>query len=307
VVLLALAAGCGGSDAPAEPEIVVDDAAASGDVTVVGATRTHVFWTAGSHVEVAATATLPAAALELGTTTGNVAHAGDSVIFAADAGLVAADVTGELRTISRTLPETFAGSDTSLPAFPMIARSTGAVVDWGIDDVTMSTTLNKVDRCDHMVVTRNLIYVAADGAQTRRLLWIDQRTGIIAPGTGTASWASMFAGGGMPEATYTGRIVDADDNGALWLVEEMPSQRALLVSDPVQGDAAIVLANIQGASGFFASSTYVYWQEGSELLSAPRVGGSASIVATLPGAAGAFADGYVYFVHGRAIERLRVE
>ena len=34
---------------------------------------------------------------------------------------------------------------------------------------------------------------------------------------------------------------------------------------------------------------------------------AASIAASLPGPAGAFADGYVYFTHGVAIERLRVE
>ncbi|HUS28509.1 MAG TPA: hypothetical protein VMZ53_08370, partial [Kofleriaceae bacterium] len=106
---------------------------------------------------------------------------------------------------------------------------------------------------------------------------------------------------------YEGRIVDADDSGALWLVEEMPSGRAIVVAEPVQGEASLVLPHVSRATGFFASAGSLYWQEGDELLTAPRAGGAASIVASLPGAAGAVADGYVYFVNGSAIERLPVE
>jgi len=136
---------------------------------------------------------------------------------------------------------------------------------------------------------------------------IEQNSGMITPVTASSTWGPMFPGGSPIGATYKGRIVDANDDGALWLVEEMPSGRGIVVSEPVQGDATLLLEHVNGATGFFATSDAMYWQEGDELLTAPRAGGAASIVATLPGPAGAIADGYAYFVDGNAIKRLPVD
>jgi hypothetical protein len=117
----------------------------------------------------------------------------------------------------------------------------------------------------------------------------------------------MFPGGASDGATYRGRIVHADDDGALWLVEEIPSGRGIVVSEPVQGDATVLLEHLAGASGFFATPDALYWQEDDALLSAPRAGGAAEIISSLPGPAGALADGYIYFVDGTAIKRLPLE
>jgi hypothetical protein len=206
--------------------------------------------------------------------------------------------------IVATTPEAL-GGNAAVP--PVSAWTSGAVVSWGVDSEEMMATLNRVDSCDHARVTSHDIYVAAIGNGERRLVRIDQTTAAVMGVTSSSTWADMFPGGGTAGATYAGRIVDADDHGALWLVEETPTKRGLLIDAPAQGQAAVLLQHLQGATGLFASPDALYWQEGQELLTAPRAGGAASIVASLPGAAGAFADGYIYFVNGNAIERMHVE
>jgi len=201
-------------------------------------------------------------------------------------------------------PDALAGN-TLAP--PLVTWTSGAVVSWGVDGMEGTTTLTRIDRCDHARVTGRSIYVATDGGSGRRLLRIDQQTAVITPVTSSNTWAPMFPNGGAAGATYLGRIVGADDEGALWLVEEMPTRRGIVVSLPVNGDPSVVLQHLSNATGFFVSETSLYWQEGDALLGAPRAGGAAEIVATLPGVAGAVADGYVYFTDGSAIERLPVE
>ncbi|HSD88809.1 MAG TPA: hypothetical protein VLB44_14880 [Kofleriaceae bacterium] len=306
--LAAVLGACGGSNN--KPEIVVRDATIDGAAPVIiGATAETVSWSASpgagtTSIAAASLASLPAQGNRLATASGPVAPAGDQVLFAADHLISRVGIDGAVLRLTTADPEALAGSS---DAVPVMAWTLGPVVSWGIDDVQMTATFTKIDRCDHARVTGQRIYVAADGASGRRLLRIDQSTGVVTPITSSSIWAPMFPGGGMAGATYRGRIVDANDDGALWLIEEMPSRRGIVVLEPVQGEASVLLEHVTGATGFFASQEALYWQEGDALLTAPRTGGAASIIASLPGPAGALADGYVYFTDGAAIERLRVE
>jgi hypothetical protein len=303
-MLVAVLGACGG-DSTDPTEVVIADASLGGAApSVLGATSTTVFWSASTRIGGGSLASLPAAGAELAVASGPVAHAGEHVVFVADGNISHVDIEGVVQRITTGAPDAVAGN---AAASPVVVWTTGPMVEWGVDDPQMTTSLPRIDRCDHLRVTAKQIYVAADGASTRRLLRIDQQTGDITAITASSTWAPMFPHGGTAGATYRGRIVDADDEGVLWLVEEMPTERGLLVSAPMQGDASVLLDHVSGASGFFASETALYWQEGDELLTAPRTGGAASIVASLPGPAGGFADGYVYFTNGAAIERLRVE
>lgn len=307
--LAVLLTACGSDSGPSF-ELVISDARVDGGAPVVlGATASTVTWSAsaGGGITLVARgslAKLPTEQQKVATATGPVATAGDSVLFAADNTISRVDVDGTVERLTAGTPEALAGS---AEAVPVIAWTSGAVVSWGVDDAQRTATLTKIDRCDHARVSSHHIFVAADGASGRRLLRIEQSTGVITPVTASSTWAPMFPGTAADGSTYRGRIVHADDDGALWLVEEMPSGRGIVVSEPVQGDAAVLLEHLTNASGFFATPDALYWQEDDALLSAPRAGGPAEIVASLPGAAGAVADGYVYFVDGTAIKRLPLE
>jgi hypothetical protein len=307
-LLAAALSACGGSET--KPELVVGDATIDGaPPVVIGATASTVGWTASAgagttHIAAASLASLPAQGQQLATASGLVAPAGDHVLYVANQTISRVSLDEAALRLTTADPEALAASSDPVP---VMAWTLGPVVSWGVDDLQTTATLAKIDRCDHARVTSQYIYVAADGATGRRLLRIDQRTGDVTPITSSTTWAPMFPGGAVDGATYVGRIVDANDDGALWLVEEMPSRRGILVHEPVQGDATVILEHVSGATGFFGSADALYWQEGDALLTAPRAGGPASIIASLPGAAGALAGGYVYFAHGAAIERLRVE
>jgi hypothetical protein len=307
--LVAVLGACS-DDATSTPEVVIENASLGGTVPqILGATSTSLFWTASptaasTLVGGAALASLPAQGSELASGSGRVAHAGEFAAFVADGAISRVDTAGTVQRVTRATPEALAANAAEMP---VVAWTVGATVSWGVDDAQQTATFTKVDSCDHVRVSAHQIYVAADGASGRRLLRIDPRTAMITPMTSSSTWGPMFPGGVTAGATYRGRIVDADDDRALWLVEEMPGGRGIVVSEPVQGEASVLLEHISNATGFFASPTALFWQEGDELLSAPRAGGAASIVATLPGPAGAVADGYVYFVDGSSIARLRVE
>ncbi len=289
---------------------MVPDATLGGQMPrVLGASATTVFWSASSGATTLVggvlLASLPVQGTQLATGIGPVAAMGDRVAFVSDRSVISlVDSAGVVQRVTDGSPETVGGSAT---AIPVVAWTVGSTVSWGVDANQQSVMLNKVTNCDHVRVTSEQIYLAVDGSGGRGLIRVEQRTGRIVPTSSSVSWATKFPGGATAGATYRGRIVAADDDGALWLVEEMPSGRGIVVSEPVVGEASVLLEHVSHAAGFFASADTLYWQEGDELLSAPRTGGAASIIATLPGAAGAFADGYVYFTHGTAIERLRVE
>jgi hypothetical protein len=307
--LVAVLGACSDDAASSAPEVVIADASLGGAAPhILGASATSLFWSASptaasTLVGGASLASLPAEGSELASGSGPVAHAGEYVVFVSDGTISRVDGAGAIQRVTNATPDVLAANAADVP---VVAWTDGATVSWGPDDAQMTATFTKVDSCDHVRVTPKQIFVAADGASGRRLLRIEQRTGMITPITSSSTWGPMFPGGAKAGATYRGRIVDADDERALWLVEEMPGGRGIVVSEPVQGDASILLEHISSATGFFASPTALYWQEGDELLSAPRAGGAASIIATLPGPAGAVADGYVYFVDGSAIARLRL-
>lgn len=301
VLALVGLAACGES-AETSFEIVVADTAAV--PTIVGATATTVFWSTGAAIGGAALAALPADARPLATSAGPIAHAGEVVLYVTEGRVWRVGIDGVAERVAPATPDAL-GGNTRTP--PIAAFTTGADVSWGANDAQTVVTLSKTDACDQVWVTDHQIYVAAASASGGRLVRIDQETAVPATMTSSVLWADRFPSGGMAGATYTGRIVAADDDAALWLVEEQPSRRAIVVREPVRGEAEVVLEYMQNASGFFASDTSLYWQEGDTLLSAPRDGGAASIEAELPGTAGAYADGYIYVTNGNAIERLRVE
>lgn len=303
LVALALAlAACGGEGS--SPETVVD--AAGSDVTILGASATTLFWRTGPQISAASLASLPATGTAIATTAGAVAHGGEHVVFVRDDGFLArVDGAGTVERIVEAQPDALAANGASPP---VVAWAEGASVTWGTNGASMPVTLSRVDRCDHLRITSEHIYVAADSGTGRRLVRITRETGEVTPVSASQTWAPMFpGGGGAPGSTYVGRIAAADDTGVLWLVEEMPSRRAIAVWEPLDGEATVVLEYVMDATGFFASTNALYWQERDALLTAPRDGGAAEIVATLPGAAGALADGHVYFTDGRAIARIAVE
>lgn len=297
---VSVAAACGDSDP--SPQVVVENAGSS--PVVIGATADAVLWTNGSTVSGASVTSLPSTEQELATAVGPIAAAGNYAVYAADGKIWRASLASAPERVFGTAADALGGNSDSPP---VVALTSGGTVSWGVDSLQMSATLNRIDRCDHVRVAAGSIYVAADATTDRRLIRIDQQSGAVTSLTGSNAWATMFPGGSTDGATYRGRIVNADASGALWLVEEMPSGRGIVVAEPVQGEASVVHEHLAHATGFFASADALYWQEADELLTMPRTGGAASIITSLPGAAGAFADGYVYYVNGSAIERLAVE
>jgi hypothetical protein len=302
------AAGCG-SDSEPTAEVVVADATLGGaQLRVLGATSTTLFWASsqGSTTLVgsASLSTLPAQGVQIATSTGPVAQAGGHVVVVADGLITRVDPDGTARRIVTGMPGAVAGNAAEPPT---LAWAMGADLSWGVDDAQQTVALTKVDACNHLRVTSRRILVAADSATGRRVLSVDQRTGTATAITSSEPWAPMFPGGAQPGSTYVGRIVDGDDDSVLWLVEEMPSRRGIVISLATDGEPAVLLPYLSGASGFFATTDALYWQEDDALLMAARTGGAASIVATVPGAAGAVVDGYVYFANGAAIERQRIE
>lgn len=304
-VVFAIATACSGSDP--SPEIVVKDASLGGGAPhVLGATSSGVFWTTGAMptlVGAARVVSLPAMGTQIASVDGPLAAADELVVFGNKGRVASVDLDGMLHGVSSAMPEAVGANG----AVQIFAWSVGGTLTWSANGAEQSATLARIDTCDQLEVTPTTIYATADGGSDRRLVRIDQTTGVATQITSATRRSSLFPGGAMAGATYTGRIVDAGDMGVLWLVEELPTHRAILVSEPVAGDPSVVLAHIMNASGFFASPTDLYWQEGAELLTAPRAGGPASIITSLPGPAGALADGCIYYVNGMAIERLRVE
>jgi len=299
--VLALAGACG--DDPVSPEVVVADAGSAPQV--LGASSTTVFWATGTATERAlsgaAVASLPATETPLGIASGPVAHAGDFLVYVGSGLIQRVDGTGDAIRVSGASTEAVGVSADG----KVVVWTDGANVEWATQMRQMAT-LTKIDRCDHALVTSEQIYLACDGTTGRRLLRIEIRTAEVTGITSSTTWAAMFPSP-MPTATYKGRIVGGDNEGVLWLVEESPSRRAILVHEAIGGEPTVLLEHVKDAARFFTTDDALYWQEGDELLTAARNGGEASIVATLPGAAGGIADGYVYFAHDNAIERLRVE
>ncbi len=305
------AAGVGacGSDSDPTSETVVANASLAGAAPrVLAVTPTTVFWSAAQGsttlVGAASLTSLPAPGGQIATSAGPVAPAGEHVVVIEDGLISRVDPDGTARRIVSGMPDAVAGSSAEPP---VLAWSTAATLAWGIDDVQMSIDLTKVDACDHLYVTPRRILVAADGATGRRVLSVDQRTGDATPITSSDAWASMFPDGPRPSSTYAGRIVGGDDDEVLWLVEETPSRRAILISHSATREPTVLLQYITGATAFFTTDDALYWQEDDALLTAPRAGGAASIAANLPGAAGAISGGFIYFTNGSAIERMRVE
>jgi len=304
LALVGLAA-CGSSDEPSF-EVVVDDASLGGASPVlVGATSSTVFWRAGYAIGGASVETVPATGSQLAmAASAAIGHAGDFVAFVTEGRVSRVGADGRVARVAPGAPTVVGGNDLTPP---VVAFVENAQLSWGPDDAQDTATLGRINTCEQVLVTREQIYIVGTANGGSRLLRVEQGTGTVTPITTSLYQAELFPGGGMAGATYTGRVVDANDEAALWLVEEQPSKRAIVVSQPVRGDASVVLEYMQNASGFFASETTLYWQEGDTLLSAPRTGGSASIETDLPGTLGAYADGYLYVVNGNAIERLKVE
>ena len=214
---------------------------------------------------------------------------------------------GSIEALSQTLKRE-AGADTD----PVLVWTEGAVVSWGNGDLMESATLPKIIRCERVQITTQNIYIGAEGTSERRLLRIDRTTGTVFPHTASSTHSASFPGGPTSGAAYRGRLVGADDLGALWLVEETAPgaaspARAILVSVPNVGESTVLLEHITGASAFFTTEDAFYWQERDALLTAPRSGGAASIAGHLPGTAGAIDSGFIYFIEGTAIQRLHLD
>jgi hypothetical protein len=308
--LLAVGA-CGSSGAT--PEVVVADAAmGAGTPSLLGATADRVYWTVASGtgprlVAGSPLAALPADGQQLGSASGPIVEVGDHVLLATDGTIVRIGVALPAAKIASAKAEALGES---LDSEPLVVWTEGAVVSWG--DGTSSATLPKIVRCDQVRVTATNIYVDADGTTDRRLLRIDRGTGFVSPLAASSTFASSFPGGAQDGATYRGRLVGADDAGALWLVEELPAgasatARAILALVPEQGAPTVLLAHVGAVTGFFVDAEAFYWQEADALLTAPRAGGAASIAGHVPGTAGAIADGFVYVTDGIAIERLALD
>lgn len=312
-IALVLLGACG---TDASPELVVRDAAMGGGVpSLLGADPGAVYWsvtTSNSPTKVVAggsLATLPVNGVALGNASGPIAQVGDHVVYAAGGSIVRASVAIAEAKVASVVADALTES---VDPDPVLVWTTGAVVSWGNGDVMDSATLSRIVRCDHLRITATSIYVAADGASERRLLRIDRTTGMVSPLSASSTHAASFPGGEATGATYRGRLVGADDVGALWLVEETAMgttspARAILLSIPEQGEATVLLEHVNGASAFFTRSEAFYWQEGDALLTAPRAGGAASIVHRVSGTVGAIDSGFVYYVEGSAIERLALD
>lgn len=305
LALVGLAA-CGSSDDEASFEVVVEDARLGGASPVlVGATSSTVFWRAGYAIGGAAVESVPATGSQLAmAASAAIGQAGDFVAFVTEGRVSRVGADGLVARVAPGAPTVIGGNDLTPP---VVAFVENMQLSWGPDDVQDTAPLSRLTTCDQVLVTREQIYVGGTANGGTRLLRVDQDTGTVTTVATSIYQAELFPGGGMTGATYTGRIVDVDDEAALWLVEEQPSKRAIVVRLPVRGDASVVVEYMQNAAGFFASDTTLYWQEGDTLLSAPRTGGTASIETELPGTLGAYADGYLYVTSGNTIERLRVE
>ena len=269
---------------------------------LLGVSADAVYWTSGARVSGASLDTLPAPPLELVASATLAVHADDHVLAVAGQNVLSASVATPARRVATTAVEALAESDGPTPR---LVWSVGDTLSWGPSgDVDGSATLNRTTHVDHIRAAPNRFWVASDGTADRRLLFVDRETTASGVAASSARYADSFPGGGADGATYRGRIVDATDDAALWLVEELPSTRAVLVEVPAHGTPSVLLEHVMGAAGFFATDDALYWQEGDALLTAPRSGGAASIAVHLPGTAGALADGFVYYVEGGAIMRL---
>lgn len=312
-MITAVLLGACGTDA--SPELVVRDAAmGAGVATLLGADPGAVYWSvsAGSGPTLiggSSLSNLPAEGRELGMASGPIVQVGDHVVFASSGRIMRVDVGTPPAKVASVTAEALGES---LDVVPVLVWTEGAVVSWGNGDVMESATLSRIVRCDHLRVTATSIYVAADGTSERRLVRVDRKTGAVFPLTASSTHGASFPGGGVSGAAYRGRLVGADEVGALWLVEETAAgasapARAILVSVPEQGAASVLLEHINGASAFFTVADAFYWQEDDAFLTAPRSGGAASIIGHLPATAGAIDSGFVYFIEGDAIERLPLD
>ena len=294
-----------GCSADPTPETVVTDPGAS--PALLGASADAVYWTTGStaarRIAGASLDELPSAAMELVSTAGLAIHASDHVLATSGDNIVRASMATPATRVATTQgADALAESDGPVPR---LVWTIGDQLSWGDGDVQGRATLNRTTRADHIRASANRYWVAADGSAGRRLLFVDRMTTASGVAASAARFADSFPGGAADGATYTGRIVDATDTSALWLVEELPSRRGVLVEVTPNAEAAVLLSHVQNAGAFFATDDALYWQEGTRLLTAPRAGGSASIAAELDGTAGAVADGFVYYVTPTgAIDRL---
>lgn len=311
--LAVLLLGACGTDASSE--LVVRDAAPGGGVpSLLGADRDSVYWSVsagGAPTTVAGSSldSLPAAAQELGTASGPIAQVGDHVVYATGGTIMRASIATAPAKVASVIAETLAESS---DPDPILAWTVGGVVSWGNGDIMESVTLQRIVRCDHLRITATSIYVAADGTSERRLFRVDRKTGMVFPLSASSTHAASFPGGQASGAAYRGRLVGADEGGALWLVEETVAaatapDRAILMSMPEQGDPEVLLEHVRGASAFITRTEAFYWQEGDALLTAPRAGGPASILHRVSGTVGAIDSGFVYYVDGTAIERLPLD
>lgn len=303
----ALALGaCGTSDPPttASSELVVDGAGMGvGPVSIAGTTSEALYWAAGSGKQIQATASslvaLPASPEKLGNASGPLVFANDHVLYVTDEGaIMRSSIGAPAEHAVRATGADALGESPDLPS--TLVWSLGPVVSWGQHSAEGSVSLTKVTHFTQLFVTARSIYADAE----TKLVRIDRATGTDTTAASATKLATHFPSVAADGATYSGRLVAADDAGALWLVEESPSKRAILISVPESGDPVVLLEHITNASAFFVTDDAFYWQEGDALLTAPREGGAASIAAQLPGQAGAIADGFVYFVDGDAILRL---
>ncbi len=310
---IVLLGACGTDDA--SPQVVVRDAALGGGVpTLLGAHADAVYWSVSASsgpqlVAGASLRSLPADGKQLGMATGPIAQVGDHVIYSTDASIQRASMTSAPAKVASVVAEALGES---ADPDPVLVWTAGAVVSWGNGNATDSAMLSRIVRCDHLQITDTSIYVAADGASERRLLRVDRRTGAVSGLSASSTHAGSFPGGEVTGAIYRGRLVGVDDGEALWLVEETVAgttspDRAILLSVPDQGEPAVLLEHVNGASAFFTRAEAFYWQEGDALLAAPRSGGAASIVHQVTGTVGAIDSGFVYYVEGSAIERFALD
>lgn len=303
--LLAIVLGACSSPDAAAPEIVVANATmGAGTPTLVGATGSEVYWRAGSTAIAGSSLdALPASGEMLGSTTGRVVHAGDHILLATPDQILTARIGQPAAKLLTATADTLAQGPVD---DPLLAWSTGTMVSYGLVDKQTVATIPKITAVDALAISPHGVYVAGHGTSGDRLVRLDRRSGDLSTGTTTATSAALFPDGAPDGATYTGRLVGADDDGALWLVTEKPTGRAILVSVPDTGTPALLLSHMSNPSAFFVTPDAFYWQESDALLTAPRTGGSASIAAHVSNA-GAVADGYVYYVDGDAIMRAPVD
>ncbi len=300
--IAALLVGCGGTESPAG-ELVVENA---GQATLLGASAAGLYWTApgsgGTRVLASSLDALPGEPVELATATGPVVHVIDHVVLAKDGMVLRAQLDAPLARRATTNADALGEID---GPSPRVVWSLADKLSWGVNDAEHTVTLLRTMRVDHVRTTPRRIYAALDGTTDRRLIYIDLADNLVQNLTSSTEFASDFPHAAAG-ATYKGRIVHVDDDGAYWLVEEAPSRRAVLVWLPARTPSPmVVLDTIQNVSGFFVTADAFYWQEKDALLTAPRAGGAASIATTLDGTAGAIADGFVYYVtKSGAIERL---